>query len=51
LNLKGKVIDKAMYRSFFTKDISFRANNEAESTNTIDNSFVAMQNKGKGMSL
>jgi len=36
LNLKGKVVDKAMYRSFFTKDISPQANNEAESANTIE---------------
>jgi hypothetical protein len=38
LNLKGKVKDKAMYRSFFTKDISPQANNEAQSPNTIGKS-------------
>jgi hypothetical protein len=38
LNLKGKIIDKAMYRSFFSKDISSQANNEAESANTIEKS-------------
>jgi hypothetical protein len=38
LNLKEKVTDKAMYRSFFSKDISSQANNELESANTIEKS-------------
>jgi hypothetical protein len=38
LNLKEKVVDKAMYRSFFAKDISSQANNEAKSANTIEKS-------------
>ena len=35
-----------MYRSFFTKDISSIANNEAKSTNTIDKSLRC--NAGQG---
>jgi hypothetical protein len=38
LNLKGKVVDRAMYRSFFAKDISSQANDEPKSPNTIGKS-------------
>jgi hypothetical protein len=48
LNLKGKVIDKAMYRRFFSKDISSIANNEAKSTNTIDKSLCCDAEQGYG---
>jgi hypothetical protein len=36
LNLKEKVIDKAMYWSFFAKDISSQANDRSQSANTIE---------------
>jgi hypothetical protein len=42
LNLKEKVIDKAMYCSYFWKDISPQANNRSPSANTIENLLVAV---------